>query len=45
MARDYANDFSDPASEEDEAVCTHGLSSSEEREIVRLHNEDEAPLP
>ena len=40
MARNYANDFSDTSSEEDEAVRTHGLSSSEERESVCLHNED-----
>jgi hypothetical protein len=45
MARNYANDFSDPSSEEDEAVRTHGLSPSEERKSVRLHHEDEAPCP
>jgi hypothetical protein len=45
MARNYVNDFSDPSSKEDEAVRTHRLSSSEECESVRLHNEDEAPCP
>jgi hypothetical protein len=44
MARNYANDFSDPSSEEDEAIRTHGISSLEERESVRLHHEDESPL-
>ena len=45
MARSYATDFSDPSLEEDEAVRTHGLSPSEERESIRLYHENEAPCP
>ena len=45
MARNYATDCSDPSLEEDEAVRTHGLSSSEKRESVRLHHEEKPLAP